>query len=110
MIDLILQSLGLFMLLLVGYIVLFRLRYVYYPDKKPWWLWPLVGLFLALDAFINITVMTFLMLDTPKEWLLTARLKRYKKLKPKGWREWMHYKVANNICLILNIFDPKGHC
>ena len=109
LIQLLLQGLGAFMLLLIFYIVLFRLYYKH-KDNLPWWMYPLALSFVALDWAINMTVMTVFMFDGPKEYLVTARMKRYKQLKPKGWREWLQFKTAHNLCLILNLFDPKGHC
>lgn len=60
-----------------------------------------------LDIFVQVTVMSLLFLELPKEWTVTGRLKRhlYGSL---GWRE----KIAAWFCHhLLNTFDPNGrHC
>jgi len=60
---------------------------------------------LIYDAFLNIIIATIIFLDSPKEMLLTGRLKRYKR--GKGWRR----KWALWICEhLLDQFDEGGHC
>ncbi len=63
------------------------------------------GLF--LDAFVNIFVLTFVLLELPKEVLVTARLSRLVK-ESHGWRG----KFSKLICSkLLDQFDPSGcHC
>jgi len=103
-------GLGWLMVLLVFYVVLFK---VYYMGYRPWWLYPAAVVFVVLDFLINMLVMSVLMLDLPKEWLVTDRMKTYKKLDPsKGKLSWYRFHFADNMCLILNIFDKSkgGHC
>lgn len=59
-----------------------------------------------LDVLCNIFVATFLVLELPRELLVTTRLKRL--VKTEGWRS----KVAKFICSrLLDQFDPSGcHC
>jgi hypothetical protein len=61
----------------------------------------------VLDALINITLMTILFLELPKEILVTSRLKRHIYTST-GYRE----KIAVWFCSnLLNPFDPDGsHC
>jgi hypothetical protein len=59
-----------------------------------------------LDAVVNLTVMTVLLLDVPREWLVTARLSRL--ISDDGWRG----RIARWFCsTLLDPFDPRGcHC
>jgi hypothetical protein len=98
------------MILLIMYVVLFKL---YYMGHRPWWLWPAAIVFLIIDVLLNATVMWVLMLEPPGEWTITERMKDYKKLDPsKGKLRWWRYHFADNMCLILNVFDKSdnGHC
>lgn len=59
-----------------------------------------------LDAAWNLTFATLVFWDFPQEWLLTARLKRYRRDEPLSWRG----KIAAFVCgKWLNPHDP-GHC
>lgn len=68
---------------------------------------PLLYFGLFLDFFCNMTVMTVLMLELPKELLVTGRVSRHK-YKGTGYRK----KVATWMCdNLLDPFDPSGcHC
>lgn len=67
---------------------------------------PLIIAGVILDALVNIVVMTIVLLDRPREWLVTARLKRHC-----GQPTWRG-KVSKWICHnLLDAFDPDGkHC
>jgi hypothetical protein len=69
---------------------------------------PVVVLGVAFDFVLNVTVGSVIFLDPPREWLLTARLKRYHGNAASGWRG----KTAEWICTnLLDQFDPDGdHC
>jgi len=69
---------------------------------------PWLFLGLLVDALSNITIASVVFLDIPREWLVTARLKRYIETDPNSWRG----KFANWICgNLLDIFDPTdNHC
>lgn len=58
----------------------------------------------ALDVAINLTVCTVLFLDLPREWTVTARLKRMV-LSRSGWRQAIAAWIAVNL---LDQFDPSG--
>lgn len=61
---------------------------------------------LIYDAFLNIVIASLVFVDPPREWLLTVRLKRYKRGED-GWRK----KWALWICEhLLDQFDEGGHC
>lgn len=61
---------------------------------------------LLLDALVNIFVLTFVMLELPREWLVTPRVSRLKN--DTGWRGI----IARWLCdTLLDDFDPSGcHC
>ena len=62
---------------------------------------------LLLDFLANQLLMTIILLELPRELLVTARVSRHKKA-GKGWRK----KVAEWFCrVLLDPFDPDGcHC
>lgn len=70
--------------------------------------------FIPQDLLMNVIVLTVIFADTPKEWLVTGRMKRYKAVynlpinrngKLDNWR----YYFASQMCRYLNKFD-EGHC
>jgi hypothetical protein len=65
----------------------------------------LLGIGLPLDVLLNVVVGTIVFLDPPREWLLTARLKRYK-IQTFGWRSATSWWLCEHL---LNQFD-EGHC
>jgi len=68
--------------------------------------WPVVIVGVVLDVAINWCVASFVFVSPPKEFLLTARLKRH--IKNGGWRGRVAWWVCHNF---LNAFDPGGsHC
>ncbi len=117
-INYLVYGLGWVMLLLIQYVILFKTYYSYADehghvdsDDLPGWLYPLAVLFVLEDAALNATVFSILMLELPREFMITARMKRYKEINDTdNWRRWWQYHTATNMCLILNISDKKGHC
>lgn len=78
--------------------------------------YPLVAVGLVFDAAVNVAIGTLLFADLPKEWLLTARLKRYHNARaanyePRHAGTW-RARLAGWICShLLDQFDPSGdHC
>ena len=57
----------------------------------------------VLDILVNIFVMTCILLEMPKEFTVTARLKRHKN-QSTGWR----LSVAKWFEPLLDPFDPSG--
>jgi len=55
-----------------------------------------------LDAFVNVFVITFLLLELPKEITVTSRLKRHNK--GTGWRK----AIAAWAEPLLDPYDPSG--
>jgi hypothetical protein len=55
-----------------------------------------------LDCFVNVFVMTFLLLELPRETTVTSRLKRHNK--GTGWRK----AVAAWVEPLLDPYDPSG--
>jgi hypothetical protein len=100
------------MALLMFYVLLFKVYYATQDSGRPWWLWPAGIVFLFLDVVINQTVMVVLMVGF-KGWTVTERMKEYKKIKDTtNALQWWRFHFAENLCLILNVFDKKkgGHC
>lgn len=56
-----------------------------------------------LDAFVNVFVLTLILLEIPQELTVTARLKRHIKTSH-GWR----LSVARWFIPLLDPFDPSG--
>lgn len=69
--------------------------------------YPAVVTGFVLDAALNL-MMSVVLLDIPREWLLTGKLRRLKMTEPDSWRG----RVAFYFCeKFLNPFDPSGfHC
>lgn len=67
---------------------------------------PVLLLGYLLDVAVNLLVMTLLMAEAPREWLVTDRLKRHRV--GSGWRA----SLARWMCRdLLDAFDPSGcHC
>lgn len=65
---------------------------------------PILGIGLLLDFIANTIVLTVLLLELPREWLVTARLSRHIH-NDSGWRK----KVALWIGVhFLDPYDPSG--
>lgn len=62
---------------------------------------------LAIDVAVNLTIVSLLYMDFPREWLVTTRMVRYLKGKD-GWRK----KTTQWACThLLDAFDIEGkHC
>lgn len=58
-----------------------------------------------LDVYVNVLVMSALLLEFPRELTVTARLKRHDKDAPRG--AWSR-KVVQWFRPLLDPFDPKG--
>ena len=66
----------------------------------------LVAIGLVMDTILNIVVASVILLQPPRELLLTTRLR--KNVRRGGWRG----RVSKWVCVhLLDQFDPKGyHC
>lgn len=69
--------------------------------------WPIVAVAMLIDLVVNVTLLTVLFLELPKEYLVTKRLARHMQ-GPDGYRK----KIAIFTCkTFLDSFDPSGnHC
>lgn len=69
--------------------------------------YPVLLLGLLVDFLVNVVVFTVLLLELPRETLVTSRLKRHI-AHGRGWRQ----RVAHWFCSeLLDTFDPSGkHC
>lgn len=67
---------------------------------------PVILIAVAVDFIANVTLVSILFWDIPREYLVTQRLKRYKLL-----AEGKRKSVADWVCEhMLNPFDLDGHC
>ncbi len=68
---------------------------------------PILVIGYGLDVFVNVFVLSWLMLEIPREYTVTSRLSRHKRGSP-GWRQSFSAWVCVNL---LDAFDPSGcHC
>tara|TARA_R110000787_G_scaffold118721_2_gene229578 strand:+ start:1122 stop:1460 length:339 start_codon:yes stop_codon:yes gene_type:complete len=66
--------------------------------------YPVLFMGYALDCFVNVFVISILLLELPRETTVTARLKRHNN-ESKGWRK----AVAVWAEPLLDPFDPSGN-
>jgi len=64
---------------------------------------PVLWIGYLLDAFVNATLMTIVMVELPREWLVTDRLARHHRTST-GWR--LH--VVKWFEPLLDPYDPSG--
>lgn len=69
--------------------------------------YPILAAGYLMDFLVNMILLSVIMLEVPREWLVTARLTRHINSGP-GWR----YQFATWICSnLLDFADPSGcHC
>lgn len=65
---------------------------------------PLLFIGLALDLFVNVLIMTIILLELPQETTVTSRLKRHNNSST-GWRK----SIAVWFEPLLDPFDPSGN-
>jgi hypothetical protein len=65
--------------------------------------YPTLVIGLLLDLFVNLTLMTIVLLELPRELTVTSRLKRHHK-ESKGWR----LAVVKFFEPVLDPLDPSG--
>ena len=65
--------------------------------------YPTLVIGLVLDLFVNLTLMTIVLLELPRELTVTARLKRHHK-ESTGWR----LSVVKFFEPVLDPLDPSG--
>ena len=65
--------------------------------------YPTLVIGLLLDLFVNLTLMTLVLLELPRELTVTSRLKRHHK-ESKGWR----LAVVKFFEPVLDPLDPSG--
>lgn len=68
--------------------------------------YPILAVGLLVDFIMNVTLFSLFFFECPKEWLVTARLKRH--INQSGYRGWLARYICHNL---LSPFDPTGsHC
>jgi hypothetical protein len=65
--------------------------------------YPTLAIGLALDLFVNLTLMTIILLELPRELTVTSRLKRHNR-EGNGWR----LAVVRFFEPVLDPLDPSG--
>ena len=65
--------------------------------------------FVPQDVIVNMVLFRILGLEAPREWTVTSRLKRWKRLSPYSRLDKWRYRIGHGLCKTLNRFDP-GHC
>lgn len=109
-VQLLLGALCAFYLLWVAYLAVMNLKRAAQARTIGTTAWllglPLVVVAYVLDVVVNWAVMTLALLEWPREWTVTARLKRHC-----GTATWRG-AVARFVChQLLDTFDPSGrHC
>lgn len=92
------------------YVLVMGLYRAYLKGDMPWPIKvlgaPFLILGLAVDAFANVFIASFVLAEAPREWLVTTRLSRLEH--EHGWRG----DIARWVCdSILDPLDPTGeHC
>ena len=92
-----------FVVLFIEYALMFT---IYYQTKFKWVAKAFAPIFVLQDAIVNVIVMSTLFLELPEEWLVTSRLKRWKKLNPQSLLEKMRFCFSWYMCRQLNKYDP----
>lgn len=66
--------------------------------------YPVLIVGLLLDVFCNLVLFSALLVEIPREWTVTARLKRHKR-NSTGWRKGVANWFGSEL---LDSFDPSG--
>lgn len=94
-------------LLYVWYCAIMNIKRVRDAGKLTWFGkvlgYPTLAIGLALDLFVNVTLMTVLLLELPQELTVTSRLKRHYR-NSSGWR----LAVVKFFESVLDDLDPSG--
>lgn len=106
-----LKILWLLPLLYVGWVLYLAVMALYRAKREGtltrWTLalgYPILGVGLALDAFLNATLLSIIFLEPPREWTMTARLKRHARHDDRKWC----IQVVQWFRQFVDPFDPSG--
>lgn len=91
--------------LFLFYVILFQIHYSRFSKIAKVLAIP----FVIADFATNMGPMSVLMLELPREYLVTARLKRYKRYTGTGGMRGYRRDFAFWLCEKLNKYDPE-HC
>ena len=105
--DFAIWSLTMFVYLFVAYILTMALYDRYKGTKWEWAVKVFVaGPFLIFDAFVNIVVVSIWFLELPEEWLVTSRLKRWRRqYEHKNYNTEMNSRQRRRIIFAVWICD-----
>jgi len=70
--------------------------------------YPLAVWFIPQDFVVNVVLFTIIGVEWPEEYLVSARVKRWSKLKPDSLISWWRYGIGIGMKFILNSID-KDH-
>jgi len=98
-----------FILLFIEFVVIMK---IHHKTKNEVLHKILAIFFIPQDLVANFVFITLVGLELPKpgEWLVTARMKRWKTIDPtEGKLKWWRHTFATKLCEQLNKYDA-GHC
>lgn len=96
-----------FILLFVEFVVIMK---IHYKAHNKYLHAVMAVFFVPQDVVANVVFTSIVGLELPQEWLVTSRMKRWKKLNPTQSRlySW-RFNFATKLCEQLNKHDA-GHC
>lgn len=95
-----------FLITLVQFIVVMK---IHHKAHNKYLHYVLAAWFIPQDFVVNVVLFTIIGLELPREWLVTARLKRWKKSTGTSLLDAWRYAAGVKLCDILNRYDA-GHC
>lgn len=95
-----------FWIVLIQFIVIMK---IHHKVDNPY-LYGLAAIwFVPQDIVLNVVTMTIIGWELPKEYTVTARMKRWQKEGDRGLMRKWRFGFATRLCRILNKYD-MGHC
>lgn len=95
-----------FFIVLAQFIVIMK---IHHKVHNKYLHYVLAAWFIPQDVVVNLVLFTIIGAEPPREWLVTDRLKRWKKLDTDTSLNRLRSYVGWNLCAILHKFDA-GHC
>jgi hypothetical protein len=95
-----------FFVLLIQFIIVMK---IHHKAHNQYLHYVLSAWFIPQDFIVNMVLFTIVGLELPKEWLVTHRLSRWKKVNDLSRLGRWRCGVGEKLCQLLNRFDT-GHC
>ena len=95
-----------FVIVLIQFIVVMK---IHHKAHNKWLHYALAAWFLPQDFVVNVVLFSLIGIERPKEWTVTARLKRWKATGDNDRLSRWRFRVGWWCCDLLNKFD-MGHC